>query len=181
MKNLLLIVFCFCCQTGFCMNITSQKNSIPELRRQMLRAISSPKVVDSLYNNLHNDSPKQPLVVAYLGALEALKAKDSWNPYNKIRFLNLSGKTVAKAVTASPDDMEIRFVRFSIQTNLPHFLGLNKDLDADKIQILHQLKQKNYGSADKLFVQNIIKFMIDSKHCSPQEIAFLHQQSNSLK
>ncbi|MGI4749303.1 MAG: hypothetical protein ACRYFB_01615 [Janthinobacterium lividum] len=181
MKKILLIGFCFFSEIILCLGIATQKTTIPELRKQMLRAISSSKVTDSLYNNLHNDSPKQPLVVAYLGALEALKAKDSWNPYNKIRFLNLSGKTVAKAVNSSPNDMEIRFVRFSIQTNLPHFLGLNKDLDSDRIQILHQLKQKNYGSADKLFVQNIIKFMIDSKQCSPQEIAFLHQQSNSLK
>lgn len=148
----------------------------------MLRAINSPKVTDSLYNNLlHNETLKQPLVVAYLGALEALKAKDSWNPYNKIKFLNLSNKTVLEAVTKSPDDIEIRFIRFSIQSNLPHFLGLNKDLTSDKNQILHQLKQKDYGLADKLFVQNIIKFLIGSKQCSPQEIVFLHQQSNSLK
>jgi len=181
MKKFWLICFYFYCGISFSYPINTQKNNIPELRKQMLRAISNPKVVDSLYKNLHNDAPKQPLVIAYLGALEALKAKDSWNPYNKIRFLSLSGKTVDKAVSESPNDLEIRFIRFSIQTNLPHFLSLNKDLDSDKIQILQQLKQKNYGSADKLFVQNIIKFLIDSGQCSPQEILFLHQQSNSLK
>lgn len=182
MKNFLLIYFVFfCCGTGFCFFTNTQKTNIEEIRKQMLRAISSPKVTDSLYNHLYDDSPKNPLITAYLGALEALKAKDSWNPYNKIKYLNLSNKTVLKAVNASPNDMEIRFIRFSIQSNLPHFLGLNKDLESDKNQILHQLKQKNYGLADKLFVQNIIKYMIGSKQCSPQEIAFLHQQSYSLK
>ncbi|RYE22109.1 MAG: hypothetical protein EOP42_24895 [Sphingobacteriaceae bacterium] len=181
MKNVLLIVFCFCCGIVFCDTLPAQKLDISKLRKEMLRAISSPRVTDSLYNNLQNINKKPPLVTAYFGALEALKAKNSWNPYNKIKYLNLSGKTVQQAVNASPDDMEIRFVRFSIQSNLPHFLGLAKDLDADKNQILHQLKQKNYGSADTLFVQNIIKFMIDSKQCSPQETAFLHQQIKSLK
>ncbi|WP_419802671.1 hypothetical protein [Mucilaginibacter sp.] len=181
MKNVLLLGLCFCFGTFFCFGTNTQKNIIPELRKQMLRAINNPKVVDSLYQNLHTGTPKQPLEIAYLGALEALKAKNSWNPYNKIKFLNLSGKTVDQAVNASPNNMEIRFIRFSIQTNLPHFLGLNKDLEADKSQILHQLKQKNYGSADSLFVQNIIKFMIGSGRCSPQEITFLHQQAKNLK
>ncbi len=158
-----------------------QKTDIAEIRKQMLRAINSSKVTDSLYINLQNISKKPPLVVAYVGALEALKAKNSWNPYKKIKYLNLSGKTVQQAVNASPNDMEIRFVRFSIQSNLPHFLGLNKDIGADKTQIIQQLKQKHYGSADKVFVQNIIKFMVDSKQCSSQEIAVLHEQSAELR
>ncbi len=182
MKNFLLLIICFCGLNGICFNaFPAQKLDISKIRQDMLRAINSPKVTDSLYENLQSVNKKPALVVAYFGALEALKAKNSWNPYNKIKYLNLSGKTVQQAVNASPNDLEIRFVRFSIQTNLPHFLGLNKDLDSDKNLILHQLKQKNYGSADTLFVRSIIKFMIDSKHCSPQEIAFLHQQANMLK
>ncbi|RYE20670.1 MAG: hypothetical protein EOP42_27105 [Sphingobacteriaceae bacterium] len=181
MKFFLLILWFFC-GSGFCLNTNPiQKLDISKIRKDMLRAITSAKVTDSLYSNLQTINKKPALVIAHFGALEALKAKNSWNPYNKFRYLNLSGKTVQQAVNASPNDMEIRFVRFSIQTNLPHFLGLAKDLDADKNQILHQLKQKNYGLADTLFVQNIIKFMIDSKQCSPQEITFLHQQAKNLK
>ncbi len=172
-------IFMFAISVSF--SVPNQKTDISELRKQMLRAINSPKVTDSLYNKLQKINQKVPLVVAYLGALEALKAKDSWNLYKKVKFLNLSNKTVLQAVNANPNDMEIRFVRFSIQTNLPHFLGLNKDLDSDKNQILQQLKQKNYGLADKVFVQNIIKFMLNSKQCSPQETAFLRQQSIVLK
>ncbi|RYE27740.1 MAG: hypothetical protein EOP42_18805 [Sphingobacteriaceae bacterium] len=182
MKKFLLIIF-FCCfgNAFYIKALPVQKLDISRIRKDMLRAINSSKVTDSLYNNLQTINKKPALVVAYFGALEALKAKNSWNPYNKIKYLNLSGKTVQQAVNSNPEDMEIRFVRFSIQSNLPHFLGLAKDLDADKNQILHQLKQKNYGSADTLFVQNIIKFMIDSKQCSPQEITFLHQQAKNLK
>jgi hypothetical protein len=51
----------------------------------------------------------------------------------------------------------------------------------DKNMVLQQLKQKHYGSADKDYVKNIIKFMIDSKQCTAQEVAFLHEQSALLK
>lgn len=176
-----LTAFIFLFATSVSFSMLNQKTDISELRKQMLRAINSPKVTDSLYTALYTITKKPPLVLGYFGALEALKAKDSWNPYKKVKLLVASNKTMEQAINASPNDMEIRFIRFSIQTNLPHFLGLNKDLDADKNQILHQLKQKNYGSADKVFVQNMIKFLLNSKQCSPAEISFLHQQLIVLK
>lgn len=180
MKFILLFLFLLC-NAFNSFSADHQKTDIADIRKHMLRAINSSKVTDSLYTNLQNISKKPPLVIAYLGALEALKAKDSWNPYKKVKFLNQSNKTVKQAVTANPDDMEIRFIRFSIQFHLPGFLGLSKDMIADKNEIIQQLKQKHYGSADKVFVQNIIKFMVDSKQCTPQEVAFLHEQSAVLK
>jgi len=157
-----------------------QKPDVIEIRKQMLLAIKSPKVTDSLYSNLQLIGKKPPLILAYFGALEALKAKDSWNPYKKVKLLVASNKTMLQAVTASPNDLEIRFLRFSIQFYLPGFLGLSKDMRADKNMILEQLKQKHYGSADKDYVKNIIKFVIDSRQCTVQEVAFLHEQSAAL-
>lgn len=181
MKKIFLSLLFLLCNTCFCFSASTQKTDITEIRKHMLRAINSSKVTDSLYTSLQNINSTVPLVVAYLGALEALKAKDSWNPYKKIKFLNLSNKTVLRAVNASPNDLEIRFIRFSIQSNLPNFLGLNKDLTSDKNQIIQQLKQKHYGLADKAFLESIIRFMLDSKQCTPQETSFLHQQSVILK
>lgn len=159
----------------------SQKTDAVEIRKGMLRAIKSPKVTDSLYTALQTITKKPPLVLGYFGALEALKAKDSWNPYKKVKLLVSSNKTIEQAVNASPDDMEIRFLRFSIQFYLPGFLGLSKDMATDKNMIIQQLKQKHYGLADKDYLKNIIKFMIDSKQCTAQEVAFLHEQSATLK
>jgi hypothetical protein len=182
MKTLFLSLLLLLGSTDFSFAlISTQKTDIAEIRKHMIRAINSSKVTDSLYTNLNGISKKTPLITAYLGALQALKAKNSWNPYNKVKFLTLSDKTVEQAVNSSPNDLEIRFVRFSIQTNLPKFLGLSKDLPADKDLIIHQIKQKHYGLADKVFVQNMIKFLVDSKQCSPKEIAVLHEQLAALK
>jgi len=181
MKLFCLSFFFLLCGNSDSFSIRNQKTDVTEIRKQMLRAIKSPKVTDSLYNDLQIISKKTPLILAYFGALEALKAKNSWNPYRKVKMLIASGKTLQQAVKASPNDMEIRFVRFSIQFNLPGFLGLSKDMAADKSQIIQQLKQKHYGYADKDYVKNIMKFMIDSKQCTAQETAFLNVQSSALK
>ncbi len=159
----------------------SQKNEVLEIRKGMLLAIKSPKATDSLYKNLDAINKKTPLVLGYFGALQALKAKDSWNPYKKVKLLVASHKTMEQAVNASPNDMEIRFLRFSIEFYLPGFLSLSKDMVSDKNMIIQQLKQKHYGLADKDYLKNIIKFMVDSKQCTAQEVAFLHEQSAALK
>ncbi len=151
------------------------------VRKGLIKALESPHITDSLYNSLDKLTNKTPLTVAYMGTLDALKAKHAWNPYSKIRYLNLSDKLLKNAVTADPHNIEIRFMRFSIQHNVPHFLGYAKDLVADKEEMIRQLNQKNYGSADKVLTETIIKFLITSRRCTIKENNDLHKQLAALK
>lgn len=159
-------------------------NDGPDLkvfRKKMMLAINDGHTTDSLYNYLDKLTKKTPLLLAYMGTLDALKAKHALNPYNKIVYLNASEKILRDAVADDPHNIEIRFMRFSIQHKVPHFLGYGKDLDADREEMVKQLDRKNYGSADKLLTINIIKFLIDSKRCTPNEDGDLHKQLVALQ
>ncbi|RKR81655.1 hypothetical protein BDD43_1805 [Mucilaginibacter gracilis] len=150
------------------------------LRKQLLLAIDNGRVTDSLYNALNLSAKKTPLTTAYIGALDALKAKHTWNPYNKIKYLNLSEKQLQQAVSQDPHNIEILFMRFSIQHNVPGFLGFGKNLDADMQEMLTQLNRKNYGTADKELTISIIKFLIDCKRCTVVENDKLYKQLAAL-
>ncbi len=134
------------------------------------RAIESPSVTDSLYLALKSGNTENPLIVAYIGTLEALKAKHSWNPYNKIKYVSLSQKTMKKAVERDPNNLEIRFMRFTIQHYTPSFLGFSKDLDEDRKAIVRQFKNKKFGFADVPLIKNIAAFMIESDRCMKEEL-----------
>lgn len=134
------------------------------------RAIESSAVTDSLYLALKSGSTKSPLIVAYIGTLEALKAKHSWNPYNKIKFVSLSQKTMKKAVEQDPNNLEIRFMRFTIQHYTPSFLGFSKDLEEDRKAIVRQFKNRKFGLADATLVRSIAAFMIESDRCLKEEL-----------
>jgi len=134
------------------------------------RAIESPAVTDSLYLALKSESSENPLIVAYIGTLEALKAKHSWNPYNKIRYVSLSQKTMKKAVDRDPNNLEIRFMRFTIQHYTPSFLGFSKDLDEDRKAIVRQFKSRKFGLADASLIRNMAAFMIESDRCLKEEL-----------
>lgn len=146
------------------------KEDVKNIKIAVYRAIESSSVTDSLYRALKSGKTESPLIVAYIGTLEALKAKHSWNPYNKIRYVSLSQKTMKKAVEQEPSNLEIRFMRFSIQHHTPSFLGFSKDLEEDRKAIVRQFKNRKFGLADAALIRNMAAFMIDSDRCLKEEL-----------
>lgn len=174
MKRLLLL-FLLC---AIILNTFAQADSPPELkqlRQKMVLALNSSKTTDSLYTALAKISNKPPVYLAYLGTLDGLKAKHTWNPYSKIKYLTTAEKVLKQAADADPHNIEIRFLRFSIEHNVPGFLGYNKNQVADKDEMIHQLNAQNYGTANKPLTIQLIKFLIDSKQCTPAETEALHK------
>ena len=45
---------------------------------------------------------------------------------------------LAEAIKADPDNVELRFLRFSVQAEAPAFLGYRDNLEEDKIILLAQ-------------------------------------------
>lgn len=151
------------------------------VRKQLLLALENRKLTDSLDKVFTSAPNKSPLNVCYLGVIQALKAKHAWNPYYKVKYLNDAEKTLQTAVNREPDNMEIRFMRFSIEHNVPGFLGYTKHLITDREEMLKQLERKYYATADQDVVITIIKFLLESKRCTPHENEFLHKQLAAIK
>lgn len=145
----------------------------PKIKKSMVLAVDNEQITDSLFNKLSLLKSKDPLVWAYIATLEGLKAKHAWNPYSKLKYINQSSKLINIAVSAAPDNLEIRFMRFSLQHFTPAFLGFSKNLEEDKTIILRLFELKKFGHSEFDLVQNIAKFMIDSKRCTPSEVQFL--------
>ncbi len=145
-------------------------DEIRNIKLAVHRAIESAAVTDSLYRVLKGGNNDNPLIIGYIGTLEALKAKHSWNPYNKIRYVSLSQKTMKKAVELDPNNLEIRFMRFSIQHYTPAFLGFSKDLEEDRRAIVRQFRNRKFGLADANLIRNMAAFMIESDRCLKEEL-----------
>lgn len=148
-----------------------------KIRKDYIQAVSSEKVASRLYSELKEIKEPSPLILAYLGSSEAVKAKHAWNPINKMGYLKKGCKTLNEAVSLSPNQIEIRFLRFSLEHYLPDFLGYSKHLDEDKRKLIELSGQKETVTKqiDKSIFKNIVKFLIDSKRCTPSEIAVLNK------
>jgi len=85
------------------------------------------QMIDSVPANTTN-----PVFLAYLGAYQTIWANHVFNPLSKLSTFNKGKKNIQKAVTMDSNNVEIRFIRYSIQKNAPRFLGYSSDLATDK-------------------------------------------------
>ena len=170
----LLILLCFTMPYEVA-SATIKRDDISNIKHAMMLAVESSKVTDSLYTELTALNSPSALIIAYAGTLEALKAKHSWNPYQKLKYVARSKKTLGKALKAEPNNLEIRFMRFSIQHYTPAFLGYSKELAEDRQMIIKQFSKKNFGQTDAAFRSSIAKFMITSDRCTPEEVKLLRK------
>jgi hypothetical protein len=146
---------------------TDPNKNMDSLRREYVEAVESDTKTDALLKKLTQQHIKDPLLIAYRGGAEALKAKHAFNPYTKINYLKKSQKSLEQAVAMRPEDIEIRFLRFSIQHYLPGFLRQSKELEEDRLVIVTHISDVGL---DKTMQQSIGKFLIDSGRCTTAEI-----------
>ena len=158
---------------------SDQKNKT--LRRQVMLAINNSKTTDSLYHILAAMPNKSPLITGYIGTLQALKAKHHWNPYYKVKYVNEAEKTFTKAIAADPHNMELRFLRFSVDYKLPRLLGYTKNMAADRAEIILQLSKKNYTADNKELLITIINFLLEANTHNATEHNYLTKQLAALQ
>jgi hypothetical protein len=149
---------------------------IDKIRLDYIAAVNSSKKADVFYKQLKAIPKPDALLLAYLGSAEALRAKHAFNPINKLAYLKQGSKTLENAVNTAPNNIEVRFLRFSLEHYIPSFLGYNKNLEADREKIIELLQHKNKGEsphANAQITKNIITFLLETKRCSASETILL--------
>lgn len=101
------------------------------------------------------------ILLAYQGMYYMIKANLSWNPYEKLSFFNKGKNMLEEAIARNPANMELRFLRFCVQSNAPVFLGYSSKLDEDKNSILQA-----YSSSKDIDLKKRIKTFITENTAS---------------
>lgn len=142
------------------------KNDLSGLRILLFNSTQNEDSLDSLFVFIldlsKTDVHKNPLLMAYKGAGNALLAKYSFFPWNKLSHLDDGLQLLDDAVKLDSTSLEIRFLRFSVLTNIPSFLGYSSEADAEAYVLYKMLKSVSYKE-DKALIQNVVRFLIDSE------------------
>jgi hypothetical protein len=128
----------------------------------------------------HNSKNYKPIILAYLGAIEALKGKHAFNPFSKLSHVISSLDILEKAVDRDLHNLEIRFIRFSILHHLPGILGYGKERKDDIVEICYQLSLKDYARYDPKLQKNVIDFMLETERLSDSQILQLKKLAVAL-
>ncbi len=120
-----------------------------------------------------NISQYPPIILAYYGGTIALKGKHAFWPFDKLSYLNSSMDILKLAIDKAPDNLEIRFIRFSILDNIPGILGYSEEREKDKDEIVHLLCEKNYSQLKESIQEGIVKYMVESGRLTANQIDLL--------
>jgi hypothetical protein len=137
-------------------------------RKEFKNAVYNDKLTNQLCQVLISSKQQDALTQAYIAYFTALKAKHVSNPYAKIEYVRNFDRAIKKAVELAPDNLEIRFLRFSVQDNLPSYLGFSKELEVDKKIIVQQLHRNSTRISDA-FKQDMKAVLLSSKSLSVSE------------
>ncbi len=112
--------------------------TIPELRALYYRAAEDKPAAKQLYEHLKDITPvSPPLLVCYKGVSIMMLANHTINPYRKYNYFKKGKELVESSLASEPGNLEARFIRYCIQTNIPSFLGYSNEVKGDKEYLLN--------------------------------------------
>lgn len=144
-----------------------------KLRPLFFAAGNSDTGIQTFYNFVRKINEPSNLEKAYKGVATSMYAKLTGNVARKFSTFHEGKNLVEEALNREPDNAEIRFLRFSVQSQAPWIVGYSENTREDGNMIIKALKTGKI-KADNPFWKKAITFMLESNELS-------NTQMNELK
>lgn len=149
---------------------------LDEIRNGFYDAVQDSKKADKLIKEIDVIKPKSALITVYSGATCAIMAKNKWNPFSAVNLVKKSNTEMNKAVKASPNNLEIRFIRFAVQKNIPSYLGFSNSIEEDKKFIIKHIDSFYNPKLSKEMRDYILWFMTDQGGYNENQIKLIKEK-----
>ncbi|MFN4082403.1 MAG: hypothetical protein ACK4K9_02120 [Bacteroidia bacterium] len=109
-----------------------QISGIADLRKHYENAIKSSKTAKELINTLSVKESISPIELGYLGSTQMIMAQHYFLPWDKLSIFTQGKENLEKAISLEPNNAELIYLRYTIQTNTPAFLHYNNNITNDR-------------------------------------------------
>jgi len=140
-------------QLCFSPTTTSNCSQLGLARNCFTNTLSEQDLSDFLIKTANNECIT---ILAYRASLSMRQAEFVINPYKKWAFFKLGRNQLEEIIQNNPENVEIRFIRYLTQSNIPSFLGYSDQLETDKKYIKNKLPS---SSISKDFQQTILNHL----------------------
>lgn len=156
-------LFIFC---ALFVSLVASAQDLKEIRSQYPEAVVSSETTNKLSEELSNvNSGSNATLLAYKGAALILKAKYSKSKKEKKEFFKEGVSLIEDALKVDNSNLEIRYLRLSVQENSPRFLGYHINIEEDKNFILD-----NFSNLSSKELKEIVKdYVLESKSFDENE------------
>jgi tetratricopeptide (TPR) repeat protein len=146
------------------------------LRQQFAKASADKAAAEKLYQQLADYKGPDAVVLAYKGAAEAIRARDA-SMFDKLTYIQQAARSFEQAVSLAPQNAEVRFLRFSVESNLPSFLGMSKHLEEDKALLLRAALEHPASGLDAEAFNFVRRYLVERGHVNEAEARQLNNMA----
>lgn len=144
---------------------TGKNIEIDNVRMLYQKAATSETACREMVEMLSEFDEKNPLLLGYQASGTMMMAKYAFSPFSKLSYFKKGKQMLEKAIKLDESSLELRFLRFAAQTNIPSFLGYHDRIENDKTFILKGFKE----ATDIKLKEFIFPMLSQSKYLNDKE------------
>lgn len=138
--------------------------TIAEIRKLYPKASETEKSAKEFASKFENFTSTDKVLIAYKGASITVVAKFQKKAGDKIRKFKEGAKFIEQSILNDPNNIEIRFIRLSVQENVPGIVKYKMNIKEDKTFLL-----THYNEQSSSLKEYLKDFILQSKSFSAQE------------
>jgi hypothetical protein len=134
-----------------------------ELRKLYYQSYKDKTAADRLYKETRAYDAKQPKMLGYKAVASMMMCNYITNPYTRVKYFYAGKGDLEKAIKVSPADVELRYLRYAVQENVPGVLNYSGSMNEDRRIIVAYLNDAANREKDPDLHARIMKYMLNSK------------------
>lgn len=111
-------------------NSLFSQTSLDQIRLNYITAVSDENTCNKMIEELQLKT-NNAVYLGYLGGFQAIWANHVGNPLSKLKTFNRGKANIEKSIKQDPNNPELRYIRLSIQKNVPGILGYKSMIATD--------------------------------------------------
>lgn len=152
----------------------NQESALSRVRSLYQKAPNEEGAAKDLLRFTNDFDEGNPVLLGYNGAAHMMMAKHVVNPFSKMSHFNKGKKIYKNAILSAPENIELRFLRFAVQSEAPGFLGYKENITEDKKFLMDEVLTLKDQELRKM----ILDYLLASKSMSAGEKIILKEKSN---
>jgi len=129
------------------------------LRQMYYAAYKNKAAAEQFCRVTENRKSVLPVQAGYKAMARIMWCNHVDNPYYKLKHFYGGKCELEKAIKQSPDNVELRYLRFAVQTNTPGILNYKDKIAEDRTALVNYLQAKNNKENDPDLYKRISDFM----------------------
>jgi hypothetical protein len=106
-----------------------------------------------------------PLYAGYKACATMMMANYVFSPFRKMSYFSKGKNLLEKSIKKQKENIELRFLRFAVQTSIPSFLRYESSIEQDKLLLINAISTLK----DLQLKQLIVSFLQRSKYLNAFE------------